>query len=138
VGPRCAALFALRGEAGPASTQESPQPGEGRAPAVGSQISGAGGGFRVLQRTQALHYEVAGDEFTQERLAALFDLVVTALQERQFEPVGAYCEDLAQRRFEAGFGISEVQTAFTILEETMWKHVVAGVPLQSLPRRSAC
>jgi hypothetical protein len=37
-----------------------------------------------------------GDEFTHERLAALFDLVLTAMHERQVEPVGAYCEDLAQ------------------------------------------
>ncbi len=31
-------------------------------------------------------------------------------------------------RFGAGFGIGEVQTAFNVLEESMWHHVVAGVP----------
>jgi hypothetical protein len=88
--------------------------------------------FTSLQRSHAVHYEVAGDEVTHERLADLFDLVVTALQERQLKPVGAYCDDLAQRRFQGGFGITEVQTAFNILEETMWKRVVAGVPAAEL------
>jgi hypothetical protein len=84
--------------------------------------------FASLQRSHAVHYEGAGDEFTHEGLDDLFDLVVTALRDRRLEPVGAYCEDLAQRRFEAGFGISEVQTAFNILEEAMWRRVVTGVP----------
>jgi hypothetical protein len=84
--------------------------------------------FAALQRSHEVHYEVAGDETTRERLTDLFDLVVTALRERQLETVVAYCENVAQQRFEAGFGISEVQTAFNILEETMWKRVVANVP----------
>ena len=84
--------------------------------------------FAALKRTSAVHYEVAGEEFTHERLAELFDLVVTALRDRELAPVGAYCEDLAERRFASGFGIGEVQTAFNTLEEAMWNRVVAGVP----------
>jgi hypothetical protein len=84
--------------------------------------------FAALQRSHAIHYEHAGETFTQERLADLFDRVTTALRDRELEPMGAYCEELAQQRFEAGFGISEVQTAFNTLEEAMWKRVVADVP----------
>lgn len=80
--------------------------------------------FTALQRSLPVHYEAAGEEFTRESLAALFDLVLTALAERHLGPVSTYCAEIARRRFDAGFGISEVQTAFNTLEEAMWKRVV--------------
>lgn len=88
--------------------------------------------FAALQRSHAAHYEAAGDAFTRERLGDLFDLVVAALRTRELETVAAYCEDIAQRRFEAGFGISEVQGAFNTLEEAMWKRVIAAAPADEL------
>lgn len=83
--------------------------------------------FDSLQRSHALHYEQSGEAFTREALAELFDLVVTALRDRRLEPVTSYCEQIAEQRFEAGFGISEVQTAFNVVEEAMWRRVVTGV-----------
>lgn len=88
--------------------------------------------FAALQRSRPMHYEAAGERFTQDRLADLFDRVVAALRDRQLEPIGAYCEDIAARRFDAGFGISEVQTAFNTLEEAMWRRLVAEVPAEEL------
>jgi hypothetical protein len=87
----------------------------------------------ALWRSGAIHYEKRGEEFTRERLNELFDLVVSALKNRQLEQVIWHCETVAGRRFEAGFGICEVQTAFNVLEEAMWRHVVAGVPSGDLP-----
>ena len=81
----------------------------------------------ALGRSHLVHYEQSGEKFTRERLAELFDLVVSALRSRQLGPVNRYCEELAQQRFGAGFGISEVQTAFNVLEEAMWRRVVAGI-----------
>ena len=81
----------------------------------------------ALGRSHLVHYEQSGEEFSRERLAELFDLVVSALRSRQLEPVSRYCDELARQRFEAGFGISEVQTAFNVLEEAMWRRVVDGV-----------
>ena len=88
--------------------------------------------FESLDRSHEVHYEESGEEFTRGRLSDLFDLVVTALRDRQLEPVSTYCEDVAERRFAAGFGISEVQTAFNALEVAMWRRLVAGVPPQGL------
>ena len=87
----------------------------------------------ALRRSGARHYERSGGDFTREHLAQLFDLVVRALQDRQLEPVNRYCEMVAEQRFAAGFGVSEVQTAFNVLEEAMWRHVVDGVPSADLP-----
>lgn len=88
--------------------------------------------FESLQRSHAVHYERSGEELTRERLAELFDLVVAALRDRQLAPVTRYCEDMAERRFSDGFGISEVQTALNVVEEAMWRRVVTGVPAEEL------
>lgn len=84
--------------------------------------------YAALERAHAVHYRQSGEELTRERLAELFDLVVTALRDRELEPVAGFCETVAEQRFQAGFGISEVQTAFNVVEEAMWRHVVDGVP----------
>jgi hypothetical protein len=84
--------------------------------------------FTSLERAHPIHYERSGEELTRERLAELFDIVVAALRDRQLEPVSRYCQNLAEERFRSGFGISEVQTAFNVLEEAMWRRVVDGVP----------
>jgi hypothetical protein len=88
--------------------------------------------FEGLKRAPSTHYERAGAAFTRERLGELFDLVLAALRERHLGPVGAYCDEIAERRFSAGFDISEVQAAFNTLEEAMWRRVAAGVPADEL------
>jgi hypothetical protein len=87
----------------------------------------------ALTRSLAPHYKVSGDDFTRDRLAELADLVITALRDRQLGPVAQYCERVADERFEGGFTISEVQTAFNVLEEAMWRRIVVGVPATELP-----
>ena len=84
--------------------------------------------FSALRGSRETHYESSGEEFTRTRLAALYDVVVTSLRERNLMGVIRYSEDLANERFHAGFDVSEVQTAFNSLEEAMWRCVVARVP----------
>lgn len=81
-----------------------------------------------LQRSHALHYEAAGDTLARERLAGLFALVVEAIRDRDLAAMGAYCDQIAVERFNAGFDVSEVQDAFNALELAMWRHVVATEP----------
>lgn len=88
--------------------------------------------FERLSRASAAHYEHSGEEFTRERLAELLDVVVTALQDRRLEPVTRYADSVAEQRFKAGFGIAEVQTALNVMEETIWRRVVADVPAEGL------
>jgi uncharacterized protein (TIRG00374 family) len=87
----------------------------------------------ALRRAGSTHYESSGEELTRERLGELFDLVVGGLRDRRLEPVSRYCARVAEDRFESGFGISEVQTAFNVLEESMWRRVVDGVSPTDLP-----
>ncbi len=39
-----------------------------------------------------------------------------------------YAEHVAQERFRAGFDIGEVQTAFNVLEEAIWRVVIPRIP----------
>jgi hypothetical protein len=66
------------------------------------------------------------------RLESLFDTVVDCIRSRKLVQVIQYAEQTGRERFASGFGIEEVQTAFNILEESMWRHVVEGVPAGEL------
>ena len=79
-----------------------------------------------LQSSHQVHYESAGDVFTRQRLEHLYDLVVTAIGERDVAPVTAYAGEVADERFNAGFDVSEVQTAFNALETAMWRRIIAA------------
>ena len=46
--------------------------------------------YTVLERSHVHHYEAAGEEFTRTRLEGLFDLVVTAIRNRDLAGVTSY------------------------------------------------
>ena len=71
------------------------------------------------------------------RLEGLFDLVVTAIGNRDLAGVSSYAVNVAEERFKAGFDISEVQAAFNALEEAMWRQIVERPPPRTSPRRPA-
>jgi len=82
----------------------------------------------TLQRSHAHHYEAVGAQFTRERLADLFHLVVQSIRGRDLAAMGSYCDRIAIERFNEGFDVSEVQAAFNALEVTMWRRVVSAGP----------
>ena len=75
--------------------------------------------FTVVDRSHLRHYETAGEELTRERLAMLFDLVVSAIDSRDLSGVTGYAESVARERFGQGYDIGDVQAAFNALEEAM-------------------
>ncbi len=85
-----------------------------------------------LARTHLGHYEASGAEEPRRRLEALFDVVIESVQSRELVPVVTYAEHIAHERFTSGFGIGEVQTAFNVLEEAMWRRVTAKVEPDAL------
>ncbi len=88
--------------------------------------------FASLERSHLKHYELAGPEGSKQRLSDLFELVLECLGQRQLAPMFEYAETVAQERFSAGFDISEVQTAFNVLEEAIWTVVVPRIPAEEL------
>ncbi len=85
-----------------------------------------------IQRSHSGHYKASSPEQLRLRLEALFDIVVDCLRSRSLDQVIRYAEQVGRDRFTSGFGIVEVQTAFNVLEESMWRHVVTGVPTGEL------
>jgi hypothetical protein len=83
----------------------------------------------VLQATKNLwrshleHYEEGGPEVAEKRLQALYDLVLQCLRRKSATPITRYAEEIAQRRFRGGFELFEIQTAFNVLEEAIWKRM---------------
>ncbi len=80
--------------------------------------------FESVKRSQLKNYEKAGDEHTHQRLKALYVLTVRAIKEKNLGPMIAHAEQVAHERFSAGFDLSEVQTAFNVLEETIWLNIL--------------
>jgi hypothetical protein len=85
-----------------------------------------------LERGHLTHYEASGSEASGRHLSDLFDLVVECLAKRTLAPITQYANNVAEERFNAGFNIAEVQTAFNVLEEAIWRVVIARLPTQEL------
>jgi hypothetical protein len=82
----------------------------------------------AIERARLAHYEKSGSEHTHQRLKALYTLTTKAVKEKNLGPMIAHADTVARERFEAGFDLSEVQTAFNVLEEAMWMHVLKNLP----------
>jgi hypothetical protein len=78
-----------------------------------------------LGRAHLTHYETAGPAESRRRLDDLMGKVTDAVRHRSLAKICGYASTVARERFEAGFDISEVQTAFNVLEETLWRLVIA-------------
>ena len=73
-------------------------------------------------------YEKAGLDLTRKRLGVLLDLVIASVLERNLAPIIAHANTVATERFEAGVDLSEVQTAFNVLEEVIWLRILKKLP----------
>lgn len=86
----------------------------------------------AIARARLAHYEKSGSEHTHQRLKALYTLTTKAVKEKNLGPMIAHAEIIARERFEAGFDLSEVQTAFNVLEEAIWIHILKNLPPSDL------
>jgi hypothetical protein len=85
------------------------------------------GAEAAMERTHLKGYEKAGGEQTHQRLKALYVLTVRGVKERNVGPMIAHAETIAHERFASGFDLSEVQTAFNVLEEAIWRRILKGL-----------
>ncbi len=82
----------------------------------------------ALKRARLPRYAQAGTESTHQRLKALFVLTARAAKEKNLGPMIAHADTIALERFESGFDLWEVQTAFNVLEEAIWVRVLNTLP----------
>lgn len=81
-----------------------------------------------LARTHARHYESVGADEVQKRLETLFDRLTEAAAGRDLAGVLAYARGLAEERFNAGYDLAEIQSAFNAVEEATWSAVFSELP----------
>jgi hypothetical protein len=86
----------------------------------------------TLQRSRLSSYQQTGKERTHHRLMALYVLTTRAVQEHNIGPMLAHATTVAQERFNQGFDLSEVQTAFNVLEEIIWRQIVKEMEQDAL------
>lgn len=82
----------------------------------------------AVRRAHLEHYENAGPDRVRERLASLLGVVTDAILGRNLSPILAHASAIAAERFEAGVDLSEVQTAFNVLEEVLWFRILKSLP----------
>lgn len=85
-----------------------------------------------LSRSRLVHYEEDGIDEGRLRLERVFDISLNSIKERTLIPVIEHAHRIAEERFQAGYDLSEVQTAINVLEEALWRRVVAMTPPEEL------
>ena len=78
----------------------------------------------ALTRAHLPHYHEIGRERNEIQLKTLYDYMTHCVEHRNLTAMVAYAEELAQKRFTAGFDLLEVQTAFNVLEEAIWREII--------------
>jgi hypothetical protein len=82
----------------------------------------------AISRSQLNGYKKAGEEEVNKRLSRLFQLTLNCVQDKNLTPMISYSETIGRERFDAGFDLSEVQTAFNVLEEAIWLKILKELP----------
>jgi hypothetical protein len=83
---------------------------------------------QAIRRTHLKHYEHEGAEAVHQKLKALYILTARAVKERNLGPMIAHADTIARERFNAGYDLWEVQTAFNVLEEVVWNRILKELP----------
>lgn len=78
-----------------------------------------------LERRHVRHYETTHAEKSRLRLGRLYDAVLHSAANHSLGEIVTYAERVAEERYRSGYGLSEVQTAFNVLEEAVWRRVFA-------------
>jgi hypothetical protein len=77
-----------------------------------------------LSSCHAKSYDTSDKKENKERLAKLFDLTIESVKAKSLTHIKLFAADIAKERFESGFDLSEVITAFNALEEQIWKKIL--------------
>lgn len=83
--------------------------------------------FYSLQRSPLKHYNSSNADENWQRLAKLFDLTLNGVKTKSLMDMITYSEKIAKERYESGFDLHEVHSAYNVLEETIWKVIIKEI-----------
>ena len=79
------------------------------------------------QRTQDRHEAAAGPEQRRREVGQLLDLVLRCVNEGGADSIITPSRRMAADRFVAGVDLAEIQGAFNLLEEMIWRHAASAL-----------
>jgi methylmalonyl-CoA decarboxylase len=81
----------------------------------------------ALERRDHPRHHASGPEQRRRDLRELFGLVLRCVNEGRAEPIITPSEQIATDRFVAGVDIAEVQEAFNVLQEALWRQMAGAL-----------
>ena len=79
-----------------------------------------------LERRDQAHHDASSPERRRRDVRHLFELVLRCVHEGSAESIITPSQQIAADSFAAGVDLAEVQGAFNILEEVLWRHVAGA------------
>jgi hypothetical protein len=86
------------------------------------------GATDTVLRARLGHYAARGRDEVRRYVADLYDRLVTCVASKDATAMIEHARAIAEARFAAGFDLQEVQTAINVIEETVWKRILAELP----------
>lgn len=83
--------------------------------------------LKELSRSSLPHYSENSETVNRERLTFLLNKTIECIEAKNLLPMTVYAEEIAQKRFEKGYLLQEVQTAFNVLEEILWQLLIKEI-----------
>ena len=87
---------------------------------------------QVLKCAHLKSYDKSSPADNKKRILNLLTLTQQCVIERTLLPMKEYSAQIAKERFNAGFGLHEVQTAFNALEEELWPRITKQIAPEKL------
>jgi hypothetical protein len=88
--------------------------------------------FEGLLRSNLKHYSSATANENWQRIEKLFDLTLKSVENKSLVEMIEYSEKIAAERFNMGFDLHEVHTAYNVLEETLWKEILNNIEMKEI------
>jgi hypothetical protein len=82
----------------------------------------------AMAHSASSHYGELGRVALRTRLESLYSRVVDAVQRRDVAAICVYARGLAAERYDDGYDVGELQTAFNRLEEQLWRTILHDLP----------
>ena len=87
----------------------------------------------ALEYARLTHYGASSAEENAQRLRALYEVLEESVAARSVLPMVRHAERIAAERHDSGFDLAEVQTAFNVLEEALWRRITVELPPEDYP-----
>jgi hypothetical protein len=86
-----------------------------------------------LERAHLRSYERSSPEANRARIADLYSLLRSSIEHRDLMPMMEHARRVANHRYMSRFDLQEVQTAFNVLEEVVWRRVADALAAEQYP-----